>query len=68
MAHRGDCWIRRRSCKDWKSYTDALKDSNVKIREEDDQLLWSVNLSGTYVPNLGYRTLAEEGLVGQPNW
>jgi hypothetical protein len=52
----------------WKSYIDALKDRNVKIGEEDDQLLWSLNPTGTYVPKLGYRALVEEGLEGQPIW
>jgi hypothetical protein len=38
MAHLGGGWFGRRSCRSkvWKSYTDALKDSNVKIGEEDD--------------------------------
>jgi hypothetical protein len=28
---------------------DTLKDSNVKIREDDDQLVWSLNPTGNYV-------------------
>jgi hypothetical protein len=52
----------------WKSYTDALKDSNVKLGEDEDQLLWSLNPSRTYAPKLGYRALVEEGLVGQLVW
>jgi hypothetical protein len=45
----------------WKTYTDALKDNNVKIREDDDQLLWSLDPTRTYVPKLGYKALTEEG-------
>jgi hypothetical protein len=52
----------------WKSYIDALKDKNFKIREDDDQLLWSLNPTGTYVPKLGYIELVEEGLEGQHVW
>jgi hypothetical protein len=48
----------------WKSYAEALKNSNVKLGEHEDQLLWSINPSGTYVPKLGYRDLIEKGLVG----
>jgi hypothetical protein len=48
----------------WKSYTMPLKDNNVKLGEDEDQLLWSLNPSRTYAPKLGYRALVEEGLVG----
>jgi hypothetical protein len=34
----------------WKPYTNALKDSNVKLGENEDQLLWSLDPFGTYAP------------------
>jgi hypothetical protein len=49
----------------WKTYTNSLNDTNVKIREEDDQLLWSLDPTRTCVPKLGYKALSEEGLEGQ---
>jgi hypothetical protein len=45
-----------------------LKDNNVRIREEDDQLLWSLNPSGDYVPKVGYKALVEEGREEQHEW
>jgi hypothetical protein len=38
-----------------------FKDNNVRIREEDDQLLWYLNPSGDYVTKVGYKALIEEG-------
>jgi hypothetical protein len=60
--------LREEFVEEWKGYTKVLKDNNVKIQEDDDQLIWSLNPSGTYVPKLGYRALAEEGLEGQQAW
>jgi hypothetical protein len=54
--------------KAWKSYTETLKDRNVKIGEYEDQSLWSINPSRTYTPKLGYRSLDEKGFVGQLVW
>jgi hypothetical protein len=45
----------------WQRYKDTLKDNNVKIREDDDQLVWSLNPIGTYVPKIGYKALDEKG-------
>jgi hypothetical protein len=52
----------------WKRYIDILKDSNVRIREDDDQLVWSLNPIGTYVPKIGYKALVEEGREEQHVW
>jgi hypothetical protein len=68
MAHLEEVGLREDIAEAWKSYTDALKDNNVKIGEEDDHQLWSLNPIGTYVPKLGYRALVEEGLEGQVVW
>jgi hypothetical protein len=45
----------------WKRYTDDLKNIFVKIRDEEDQLIWSQNPIGEYVPKIGYKTLVVEG-------
>lgn len=42
-------------------FTVILKYSNARIREEDDQLIWSLNPTGKYVPKIGYKDLTEEG-------
>lgn len=49
----------------WQRYTDTLKDSNVKTREDDDQRVWSLNPVGTYVPRITYKALVEERREGQ---
>jgi hypothetical protein len=45
-----------------------LKDINVKIREEDDKLVWSLYLSRDYVAKLGCKFVVEEGREGQHVW
>jgi hypothetical protein len=50
---------------EWKRYTDLLIDNNVRLKEEEDQLIWSLNPVGAYVPRLGYKALVEEGREDQ---
>jgi hypothetical protein len=38
-----------------------LKNNNVGIREEDDQILWFLNPSCDYVPKVGHKSLVAEG-------
>jgi hypothetical protein len=38
-----------------------MKYINVGIREEEYQLVYSLNPSGDYVPKLGYKSLVQEG-------
>jgi hypothetical protein len=35
---------------EWKRYTDLLIVNNVRLKEEEDQLIWSLNPTGAYVP------------------
>jgi hypothetical protein len=45
----------------WTSYIKNLRKCNIFINEEEDELLWSVNPMGGYVPRIGYKMLAMEG-------
>jgi hypothetical protein len=45
----------------WETYQTTLKYRHVRIKEFDDELVWSKNLvRGQYSPKLGYSSLKEE--------
>jgi hypothetical protein len=39
----------------------TLKNNFVRIRDEEDQHIWSQNPTGEYVPKIGYETSVVEG-------
>jgi hypothetical protein len=43
---------------EWKRCTDLMISSNVRLKEQEDQLLWYLNPTGAYVAKLGYKALA----------
>jgi hypothetical protein len=45
----------------WNSYIDILMKCDIFINEEEDELMWSTNPSGGYMPRIGYKTIAMEG-------
>jgi hypothetical protein len=45
-----------------------MKDGNVRLKDEEDQLIWSLNPVGAYVPKIGYKALIEEGREGHHFW
>ena len=44
----------------WKEYIQALIETHIRLREEEDELIWAVSKSGQYVPKLGYYKLIED--------
>jgi len=46
---------------EWKRYRYLLVEKNLILKEEEDQLIMSLNPNGEYVPRLGYNALVEEG-------
>jgi hypothetical protein len=48
----------------WRSCIDILKNNNVRFREVEDRLIWSLNPIGTYVAIIGYKALVNEGREG----
>jgi len=54
--------------REWQIYADFFEYSNVKFSEKDDQLAWSRNLLGIYVPKLGYKARVEEGREDLHPW
>ena len=55
-----DLRIMEENAVEWQRYTYSLKGTNVGVKEEKHQLVWSLNPSGEYVPKLGYKDLTEE--------
>lgn len=45
---------------DWKSYIQVLIESHIRLREEEDELIWAISKTGQYSPKLGYNKLIEE--------
>jgi hypothetical protein len=52
----------------WQRYTNTLKYNNVKIKEDDDQLVWSLNPTGKCVPRICYKALTKEKREGEHVW
>jgi len=51
--------------KAWKINTYLLIGNNVRLKEEGDQLIWSLNPVRAYVPRLCYKALTKEGRADQ---
>jgi len=49
LAYLGGDYSRGRTYQGMEDLHICIKDSNVKIREDDDQLLWSLNPTGIHV-------------------
>jgi hypothetical protein len=46
----------------WENYCHSLKNSHVRIKYEEDKLVWSRNpVRAGYTPKLGYKALRKEG-------
>jgi hypothetical protein len=49
----------------WEGYISILISSHERIKEEDDELIWSMNpIRSSYSPNLGYKVIYE-GVVNE---
>ena len=49
-------------------YLIALKTSQIRIREQEDELVWDRNDSGIYTPKEGYLHLIQETSQVEPLW
>jgi hypothetical protein len=47
---------------------DTIKYNSVKIKDDDDHSVWSLNVIETSVPIIGCKALAEEGREEQHVW
>lgn len=43
----------------WKDYIQALTESHIRLKEDEDELIWDVSKSGHYVPKIGYYKLIQ---------
>jgi hypothetical protein len=61
-------WFVAKYAEEWKRYTNLLIAINVRLKEKEDQLIWSLNQTGANVPRLGYKALAKEGREAKQIW
>jgi hypothetical protein len=52
----------------WENYILKLKSIHVRLKDEEDSLIWSLNPLGTYTPKEGYKALASQGNLGVQMW
>jgi hypothetical protein len=51
-----------------KSYLTALKTSQIRLRDQEDELVWDRNDSGIYTPKEGYNHLIQDLVQAEPVW
>jgi len=49
-------------------YTNLIIDNSVRLKEEENHLIWSLNPTGAYIPKIDYKALAKEGREDQQIW
>jgi hypothetical protein len=50
------------------NYRNSFFHSQIRIREQEDKLVWDKNESGIYTPNEGYSQLMQELSEAKPVW
>ena len=51
---------------EFENYLNALFLSQIRIREQEDELVWDINDSGIYTPRKGYLHLIQENCQDEP--
>eukprot|EP00253_Pinus_taeda_P026727 PITA_26727 len=65
---REDLGLRPAWWNEWKVFTEELTRSNVRIRDRQDQLVWTHAENGSYSPKFGYKFLMTKKGWGEPEW
>lgn len=53
---------------EWASFIQELHRSNVRLKDEPDQLIWAQGKTGEYSPKDGYSFLMTKKGWGMPDW
>lgn len=64
----GGIWVSWRKMQLWDLYVDKHRSSFVRLKNDKDQMVWSLNPTGIYTPKEGYKTLAGEGDLEPQKW